>query len=75
MSANNEAVKGEEAAPWPLFTKLPTRSLLGNSPSGNELKDSPNKDEQQHGSAKAAPPSPQDLPSISSASYDQHPDG
>jgi hypothetical protein len=30
MTANNEAVKGEEAAPLPLFTELPTSQILGN---------------------------------------------
>ncbi len=30
MSENNEDVKGEESAPLPLFTELPTRQLLGN---------------------------------------------
>src|SRR5215210_5052365 len=30
MTTNNEAVKSEEAAHWPLFTRLPTRLLLGN---------------------------------------------
>ncbi len=30
MSENNEDVKSEEAAPFPLFTGLPTMCVLGN---------------------------------------------